>query len=233
MSTSVKEMTNVEQLQPNPMMILSAAVERGVDADQLSKLMDLQERYQANQARIAFHSAMAEFQAICPTIKKTSRGHNSNYAGYDEIHRTIRPHLEKCGLSVRFDSESSDSIHTAICYVSHRDGHTEANHFACPVDGDMRANDSQKMGSANSYAKRYALTNALNLVGSENDDDGQSAGTPTITDKQIVELTDHMEALSVDKKAFFKYLKIDKLENLPAAKWPEAMNAIERKRKQA
>lgn len=178
MSTKAKEVAKIEQLPvaADPMQILAAAVERGVDADQLGKLMDLQERYQSNQARIAFSSAMAEFQARCPTILKSKKADRYSYAPLDEILRTIRPHLDACGLSIRFNTRTEGSNITALCAVSHRDGHTETSEFTCPVDPAMKVNDTQKVGSANSYAKRYALCNALNLVGSEFDDDGYAAG---------------------------------------------------------
>jgi len=174
--------------QPDPMHMLGAAIERGMSVADLGPLMDLVERDQANKARTAFMAAMADFQAHCPTIKKTSKGDRYNFAGLDEVLRTIRPHLDAAGLSIRFDTElTGDSIITAYCYVMHRDGHTQKNQFAAPIDkavskqGNALMNATQQVGSARSYAKRYALMDALNLVGSEFDDDGVSAGAPVPT----------------------------------------------------
>ena len=224
---------------PTPLEILQSALVRGVDADQLEKLMALQERFEANNARRAFATAMADFQARCPTVMKSKRADRYSYAPLDEVLRTIRPHLEKTGLAVRFSTAASaEGVVTAICTVSHRDGHTETSHFSAPIDravsnsGKPLMNCTQQVGSANSYAKRYALMNALGLVASEfEDDDGYRAGTPVITDQQVVELRDHIKALAIDQVKFLQYLGIDQLENLPAAKWDAAINAIERKRK--
>ena len=173
----------------DPMQMLGAALDRGMSVADLGPLMDLVERDQANKARTAFMGAMADFQAACPTIKKTKRADRYVYAPLDQVLRTIRPHLESNGLSVRFDTEmTGNSVITAICTVSHRDGHSEVSRFAAPVDSEMRVNDTQKVGSANSYARRYALMNALNLVASNEDDDGFTADMPPVTPERQAEI---------------------------------------------
>ncbi len=188
MNTKTKEITTAEPLPvatPNPLMILDRAIEKGIDADQLEKLMVLQERWEANQARKAFDSAMADFQADCPIIPKTKQADRYTYAPLDTVLTTIRPHLKSAGLSVRFSTKTDGPVITAICTVSHRDGHNEVSYFAAPVDDKMRVNDTQKMGSANTYAKRYALMNALNLAAGNEDDDGFSAGPVPLDKEQI------------------------------------------------
>jgi len=81
--------------------------------------------------------------------------------------------------------------------------------------------------------KRYALMNALNLVASDEDDDGQVLYADFITDKQAATIQDYMDSLEVDEKAFFKYLRIDKLENLLATDYKKTIKALERKQKAA
>ena len=183
-----------------PMQLLQAAVANNVDAQQLEKLMDLQERYEANQARKSFSAAMADFQAHCPTIPKSRKADRYSYAPLDEILRTIRPHLDSAGLSVVFNTKAELGIITAFCTVQHRDGHSVTSEFSAPIDPAMKVNATQQVGSANSYAKRYALCNALNLVGSEFDDDGFRASTPADTDKapatdeQLAMIADYRDA---------------------------------------
>jgi len=130
---------------PTPMALMEAAIEKGVEPDQLSKLMDLQERYEANQARRAFANALADFQARCPTILKSKRADRYSYAPLDEVLRTIRPHLDAAGLSVRFSTIlTKETVLTAICTITHRDGHSETSEFAACVDENMRVNDTTK-----------------------------------------------------------------------------------------
>jgi hypothetical protein len=202
----------------NPMQMLGAAIDRGMSVADLGPLMDLVERHEANQARKAYAAAMAQFQAACPTIKKTTRADRYVYAPLDEVLRTIRPHLDSAGLSIRFDTEmTGNSVITVTCTVSHRDGHSELSHFAAPVDEKMRVNDTQKVGSANTYARRYALMNALALVASAEDDDGFTAGLspeteerkeekavrepqPKATKKQLATLQEYVDAGGLNKR---------------------------------
>jgi len=183
-----------------PMQLMQAMIERGTDPDQLEKMLALQERWEANQARKSFAAAMAQFQAACPTILKSKKADRYNYAPLDEILRTIRPHLDAAGLSISFNTSTKDGVITAYCTVTHRDGHSVTSEFSAPVDPAMKVNDTQKAGSANSYAKRYSLCNALNLVGSEFDDDGYSAAKPVdpdnepASDEQIARIQEYRDA---------------------------------------
>ena len=221
----------------DPMQMLGAALDRGMSVADPGPLMDLVERDQKNKARTAFMAAMASFQAACPTIKKSSQADRYTFAGLDEVLRTIRPHLDAAGLSVRFDTElTGDTIITAICYIMHVDGHTQSNRFSAPIDrslskaGKPMMNSLQQVGSARSYCKRYALMDALNLVGSELDDDGAGAGTvePVLTDEQVATLRDHTEELKGNEQKFAESLGADCLENVAASRWPQAMTTIER-----
>jgi len=223
MQQAMTEVTQIPVVQQSPMTIIAAAVDKGIGADELGKLMDLQDRYEANQARRAFTSAMADFQARCPTILKSKRADRYNYAPLDEILRTIRPHLEQCGLSVRFNTSTDGSTIKAVCHISHRDGHTETSEFSAPVDPAMKVNDTQKAGSANSYAKRYALCNALNLVGSEFDDDGYASAKPTnpddepATDEQLATIREYRQENQIPEVTLVWLQKQDSLTVKQAA----------------
>ena len=178
---------SMQVIDPNPLSMLASALQQGHDVDKLGKLMDLAERHEANEARKAFATALSKFQAACPPIvnNKTATvtmsgggAYSYSYADLDGIMSTIRPTMKKCGLSVRFNTAISDDGKRirSICYVQHRDGHVEQTEFVAPVDDQLKINDSQKMGSANSYASRYNLVNALGLTTGE-DDDGAAGDT--------------------------------------------------------
>jgi hypothetical protein len=175
----------------NPLAMLATALEKGHDVEKLGKLMDLAERYEANQARKAYAAALSQFQAEAPPIIEnkiayvnTDKGSYSySYADLDAIMATIRPTLKATGLSVTFDTAISDDGKqiTSLCHVMHAAGHVETRRFVCPVDQALRMNDSQKMGSANSYANRYNVLNALGLTAGEDNDgvgDDRTRGAP-------------------------------------------------------
>src|SRR6185437_6864901 len=53
-----------------PMQMLAIAVQQGADMAKLEKLMELQDRWENNQARKAYVAAMSAFKANPPTIVK-------------------------------------------------------------------------------------------------------------------------------------------------------------------
>lgn len=219
------------EAKPEPLQMLARALDRGMSVADLGPLMDLIERDQANKARSAFMEAVSRFQAKCPTIKKSRKADRYSYAPLDEILRTIRPLLDECGLAVRFSTTTSEHMITAVCHVSHRDGHVEESEFSAPVDENMKVNSTQKMGSANSYAKRYALMNALNLVASDEDDDGAGLNVERVTDEQARQLRDYIEATESDEVSFLRYFRVDCIENLPIAKYGSAIAMLRDKEK--
>ena len=51
-----------------PFALMTIAIERGAQVEQLERLLALHERWEAEQARKAFHAARARFQSLCPEI---------------------------------------------------------------------------------------------------------------------------------------------------------------------
>src|SRR5690606_30314272 len=95
-----------------PMQMLQIAVEQGADLDKLSKLMDLQERWEANEARKAYVAAISAFKADPPRLhkNKTVRFGDTEYdhATLDNVCDVIVPALTKQGLSHRWEVEQLD-----------------------------------------------------------------------------------------------------------------------------
>ena len=232
---------------PTPMDLMQAAIASGVDADQLGKLMDLQDRYEANIAKKAYFKSMSKLQAELPIIFKNKRGDKSTYAPLEQIMDKIRPILDRHGFSVRFDVDPTEGesgsivMLTAFCYVTHVLGHSEKNHFAVPVDlgpinqkGSRVMNGPQATASARSYAKRYALGDALNLVFGDEDDDGDKAGKAYITDEQVITLNDYIESLgdrftAHDRIKWFEYLKANSVKEIHADRFDVALTVLQRK----
>ena len=168
------------------MALLVGADLSSVDTDKLEKLMQLQERWEDKQADKALADALAEFQSTAPSTFKGRKSDRGHFASLDDIMLAMRVSLATNGLSISFDTATPEAGKlTAVCHVLHKDGGTLSRSVTVPVDSAMRANDTQKMGSAISYAKRYALTAALNLIVSDHDDDANSAGEEWITPNPV------------------------------------------------
>jgi hypothetical protein len=160
-----------------PETLLSQAINKGVDIAQLEKLMELQERWEAKQAKKAFFNAMANFQGEKPTIKrKDGVSHDQGktfkyfFAPLPYMQSIVDPVLSKFGLSYSFKQENKDNQVKITCIVRHIDGHSEETYLESSKDTSGGKNEIQSLGSAVSYLMRYTFKNAFGL--SEGDDDG-------------------------------------------------------------
>jgi len=178
-TNELAEIQRVEAVSANPLSIIRAvASDPNCDVDKLERLMGLQERYEANEACKAYGHAIAGFQSKCPIIQKAKKADRYSYAGYDDIMVQIRPVLAEYGLSVSFSSGQADAGKLSIEITLQHGTHSETKRFSFPVPEQMRVNDTQKMGAALSYARRYALCGALNIVVS--DEDMDAAGLESV-----------------------------------------------------
>lgn len=183
----------------DPMLfgIISPAMLKDIDVDKMQQLLQMKMTMDDRDAEKQLATALSSFQKAAPIIQKERRTNNSDYASLDDIMIAIRGHLSDNNLSVSFDTKTEEKALTAICYILHSGGAKFSRQVTVPIDTTMRgANASQQAGSASSYARRYALVAALNLIVSDHDDDGQSAGTAYVSDAHIDEIEKAMEATS-------------------------------------
>lgn len=216
-----------------PMAMLEKAVTNNASLEVVEKLMTLQERWEANEGRKAFDNAMADAKAEIPVIMKnrvvdfTSQKGRTHYRHEDlaEIARTVSPILAKHGLSYRYRTTSNPNEPvTVTCIVSHRDGHFEENTLSAGRDDSGNKNSIQAVGSTLTYLQRMTLKAALGLAASDDDDGAVSDGKPeTINQDQVGELQALIESKSADKARFLKYYKIERLSDLPASRFKDAM----------
>lgn len=181
---------------PTPLVLLQQAVEKGVDLQQLEKLMDMQERWEKKEAKKTFLDALSRFQTMVPVLKKTKtakitprdgkQAFSYKYADLGSITRSIAKSLQECGLSYRWDFEEKNGLLKVNCHVSHRDGHTETTSMEAGKDASGAKNDIQQKGSTQTYLQRYTLIGALGLSTADEDNDGRN-GEPTSNYTQLTE----------------------------------------------
>ncbi|TPV94836.1 MAG: hypothetical protein B7733_12940 [Myxococcales bacterium FL481] len=213
---------------PTPMQIIRSLVENdAVDTDKLKSLMDLQHEWELRQARKGYAEALTRFQSECPPITKLKAADRYKYAPFEDIMRTIRPHLQDAGLSVSFSCEQVDGKLQTTCYIQHGI-HREEHTVTLPVP-EMRVNATQQMGAAISYGKRYALTAALNIVVEDEDTDARNLGpVATITEDEAIELQEWMESLDVDPSRLTSHYGIERIIDLPRAKLSHARSNLKK-----
>ena len=166
-------------VQPH-MRLIELAVNSGADIVKLERLMDLQERYEANQAKKDFNAAMSDFQSLLPVIEKsgivdytTSKGRTYyEYAKLEDIAFAIRPALKETGISYRFTQKQDNAIITVACIVTHSSGHQEVSTLGSTADFSGGKDAIKSLASTLSYLRRYTLTGSLGIVVGGEDNDG-------------------------------------------------------------
>lgn len=193
-----------------PMQMLQHALQTGASVEMMEKLLALQERWEANQARKAFDAAMAAAKADLPLIIKnrevdfTSQKGRTNYRHEDlaGIAKQIDPILARNGLSYRFRTEVENGLVTVTCIVSHRDGYSEENSLSAGRDESGNKNHIQAIGSTITYLQRYTLKAALGLAASHDDDGRGSEPAETISEEQVADLRDLIERVQAVESTF-------------------------------
>lgn len=169
---------------PTPLAILSAAVAKGVDPATLKQLMDLQERYEANEARKEFVAAMAAFKAKPPRISKnkevdftgsTNKRTHYKHATLDNVCDVIGSALAEHGLSFTWRTEQLEGgLIRVSCILTHQRGHSQETSLQAGRDDSGNKNNIQAVGSTVTYLQRYTLLAATGMaVADGTDDDGR------------------------------------------------------------
>ena len=180
------QLTKVEH-QPNPydnqaitpMELLQIAVNKDADIGKLEALMNLQLKWEANEARKAFVKAMTEFKSNPPEILKNKRvAYNQvayDHATLDHVCKQITNGLSEHGISHRWRIEQNDALIRVTCILTHEAGHSEETTLSAGADMSGSKNAIQGIGSAVTYLERYTLLAATGLAAKNGDNDGQGA----------------------------------------------------------
>lgn len=175
---------------PTPATLLQMAVAQGADLDRLEKLMALQERWEANEARKAFVEAMVSFKAgedlqigKNKHVKFESRGGFTEYdhAELSDCVAVILPALARHGISHSWTFRQDEKGCTVGCVLTHRLGHSsEPVTMTAGADDSGGKNKIQAISSTKTYLERYTLlaatglaTGGIALPGPSDDDDGR------------------------------------------------------------
>lgn len=215
-----------------------AAADPNTDVDKLERLLGMYERITAQGAKAAFTSALAEMQPQLPVIGEHGRTDKTSYAKYEDINDAIRPFLHEHGFALSFRVHRSEGLVAVTGVLSHRDGHSEETTLELPVDTSGSKNAVQAVGSSVSYGKRYtaiALLNITSRAPGDRDDGGRNADQGHyITAQQVQQLRTLMREAAAREPDFLEHLGVAKLENLATAKFQQALQALNaRKRARA
>ena len=222
--------------QTSPAEMIKAAVAGGADLEKLKGLLELQKDWEANEARKAYHEAMAQFKTTSIKIPKdkkvsysTSKGPvQYSHASLANVVEKISAELSKHGLSASWVMhQDKEKGITVTCKITHSKGHSEEASLSAPADDSGSKNNIQQIGSTITYLQRYTLLGLTGLATYDQDNDGKTIApgknaapvdtrnAGTISDKELSNLRDLMIDAEANEKAFIGLLKVAKLEDLP------------------
>lgn len=219
-----------------PMQMLQMAIERGADVVMLEKLLALQERWEANEARKAFVTALAAFKKTPPTVTKNkmagfgegNKRTEYKYATLDQVCDAICPALSEHGLSHRWETSQADGKIRVACILTHVLGHSERVTLEAGADTSGSKNAIQAIGSAVAYLSRYTLLAITGLA--TEDDDAKVAVLDPISPEQKEELIALLRETNSDTRKFLAYIDADAIDEIPATKFNDARAALVKKK---
>lgn len=137
--------------------------------------MTTQKKYETIQ------DALAAFQADMPKVEKKSVNPHfkSKYVSLEDLTAAVLPKLSEFGLSFVVGSFVDNGSMILDAHLLHTSGTSRSAQFPIPD-----TSNPQKVGSAVSYYRRYALA-ALTGVVADEDDDGNAASAESPAQRQV------------------------------------------------
>jgi hypothetical protein len=187
-AVSLGPMKSVDQHAPpmivpnGPMRLIEIAVQRGAQIDELSRLLDLQERWEKAESVKAYNAAFSAFraEAVAVVKNKTIQQGPLNGTAYAELFNVIdavTPALSKHGLSTswKITQDNKDWIEVT-CVLRHSLGHSESVSMGGPPDDKGAKSPIQARMSTVTFLERYTLKAICGVAERGDDNDGAGSG---------------------------------------------------------
>lgn len=189
-----RKSTAVTAQQDTAARLIEVALQSNADIEKLERLLVLQQKWQAEQARMAFFDALSGFQSNLPPIKKMKKASfptrnggrmEYSYASLDDVAEAIRPLLAQYGLAYRFEQKFDvGGMVWVKCILSHSAGHSEECSMPAFADDSGQKSAIQQVASTITYLRRYTLTGVLGIATTDQDLDGADAGDNQNSEQQ-------------------------------------------------
>ena len=189
--------------------------------------------------------ALSKAQSEFPLVKKESSNpfYKSKYADLPSVWSAIRDTFKKYNLCVSQSAKIENGQTVLVTTLYHDSGEWISSDYPLnPVK-----NDPQGLGSALTYARRYALTALIGLVSDDDDDGNAGSGVngrqevkskinayketqkTAITETQQKELFKVLKEFGLEEKQFKSYLEVkgwNNTKDIPSDKFDEVMGWI-------
>lgn len=217
-------------------------LEKNVDVDKIEKLLEIQERFEANEAKKAYFAARADFKKNAPIIEKDThvkyKKRDGTVVEYDHAslggsNRVICEALSEYGLSANWFSRQDEGKVFIKCVLSHVGGHSEETEMSSEPDTSGGKNSIQAIGSATTYLQRYTLLLITGLTAVSEEDDGRGTETEIlyVGQAEINQVMDMCADLGVELQSLVTHLEIDSLDKMTTFHYKQAIKDLTAKRK--
>lgn len=223
--------------------MMQVMIDKGITAENvmaMEQLVKLQERMMDRDAEKAFAAAFVAVQSEMPKVQATKAVPGSgntiryHFAPFEEIMRQVAPILKRNGFTVSFSTDYQTGPPERLiktCILQHVEGHIRRNAFAVRVGkGPPSSSEAQGDGAASTYAKRFALCDALNITVVGLDEDARAEGsTETISAELAADLKKRCDALGpqyADVKKLLVWCRAATFEDIPVSKYNELSDSL-------
>lgn len=215
--------------------MMELAIKEKASPEQIEKMMELQERWEKNEARKAYHVGMAAFKAAPPRIDKDASvkyGQTAyKHATLANVTEKINKALSGHGLSAAWQTEQKEKQIAVTCKITHILGHSESTTLEAPADSSGAKNTIQAIGSTVTYLQRYTILSLTGLATSEMDDDGAATEAEYISGTQLVTINEYFDSLNVDVPKFKEFMDVEDIGKILASDYNKAVAALKAKEK--
>lgn len=194
----------------NPAQLLQIAVSQNADMAKLEKLLDLRDRWEANEARKAFDEALAGFKGEAVRVIKRrtvdftgEKGRvHYKHANLFDVVEAVAPALSTWGFSWNWSIQQDRDWITVTCHLKHKLGHSETATMGGPIDKSGSKNTIQGIASTTSYLQRHTLKAVTGVAeADEGSDDGREAGSGDPLDAVVDRLLQQAWRTNTDEEA--------------------------------
>ena len=217
-----------------------AARDPKVDVAKMQALLAMLKDQRTEAAKAAFDYAMLDAKAdLLPIVKASNNPHTkSKYANLEAVSAAVDPVARKHNFTLSYGMADSprDDHYRILCDVTHNTVVAgERVSFTKPFLADIGLastgakgggvmSGAQGSGASISYGRRYlkAMIFDLAIVGEDNDGAGTKKAA-ALSQNQLDELTDVLEGHDDVTAKFLTAYGIGAVENLPPAKFGEAL----------
>jgi hypothetical protein len=241
MNTMPEVIENKEVQVISPMQQAHDFLKAGGDLVTMEKMMDLQDRFEKNEAKKLFFAAMVIAQKRMPVIYegRNNKVTHSTYAAYKDIVRDSKPIYTGAGLAISFYEEpATKEDHIKLCAdVYHEKGHSQTYSISLAIDdkgpkGTVVKTKIHGTKSAISYGRGILLCNIFNIPTNDDvDDDGNGAGIMVeyLSVDQAIDITDKLKEAKGNIEMFLKNFKCESVETIPLSQYGRALNMLKAK----